>query len=181
MNSARLVPLGTQESRELTGGVLRAFQCCEALNKLSYADQEGIRARWSELTGRPTPERFHLVPPFRSDHGYQLEVGVNVFINHDATLNDMGGIVIGDDTMIAPHVSMLTGGHPTSVAERRAGITVAPITIGSNVWIAAGATILGGVTVGDGAVVAAGAVVTHDVEPATLVAGVPARLLRSLI
>jgi acetyltransferase-like isoleucine patch superfamily enzyme len=48
------------------------------------------------------------------------------------------------------------------------------------VWIAAGATVLQGVTVGDDAVVAAGAVVTKDVPPRTLVAGVPARVVRAL-
>lgn len=180
MKRERLVPRGTKESRALTGGVLRAFQCCEALNKLSYADQEGILARWSELTGRPSPQGLHLVPPFRSDHGYRLEIGVDVFINHDATLNDMGGIMIGDDTMLGPHVSLLTGGHPTSATNRRSGLTLAPITLCRNVWVGAGATILGGVTLGDGAVVAAGAVVTHDVEPASLVAGVPARFVESV-
>jgi acetyltransferase-like isoleucine patch superfamily enzyme len=82
--------------------------------------------------------------------------------------------------MIGPNVSLLTTGHPTGVAERRTGITVAPIRIGANVWIGAGATVLGGVTIGDGAVVAAGAVVTREVRAATLVAGVPARELRAL-
>jgi len=76
------------------------------------------------------------------------------------------------------YVSLLTSGHPTAVADRRADITIAPIRIGANVWIGAGATVLGGVTVGDSAVVAAGAVVSRDVPPATLVAGVPARAIR---
>ena len=92
----------------------------------------------------------------------------------------MGGVEIGEDTMIGPNVSLLTSGHPTTVADRRAGITIAPIHIGANVWIGAGATVLGGITVGDGAVVAAGAVVSRDVPPATLVAGVPARAIRTL-
>ncbi len=92
----------------------------------------------------------------------------------------MGGIDIGDDTMIGPNVSLITSGHPTNVTERRAGIVVAPISIGANVWIGAGATVLGGVRVGDGAVIAAGAVVTRDVPAATLVGGVPAEVLRPL-
>jgi len=168
------------ETRELVGGVLRAFACCEALNRLPYADQDAIRSAWSELTGRPIDERFRLVPPIHSDHGLKLRVGANVFINHGCTLNDMGGIEIGEDTMIGPNVSFLTSGHPTAVANRRNGITVAPIRVGTNVWIAAGATLIGGVTVGDGAVVAAGAVVSRDVPPATLVGGVPAEFIRAL-
>jgi acetyltransferase-like isoleucine patch superfamily enzyme len=176
----RLLPRGSEEIRAVIGGVPRAFACCEAVNRLAYADQDAIRSAWSELTGRPIDERFRLVPPIHSDHGLKLRVGANVFVNHGCTLNDMGGIEIGEDTMIGPNVSLLTSGHPTTVADRRAGITIAPIHIGANVWIGAGATVLGGVTVGDGAVVAAGAVVSRDVPPATLVAGVPARAIRTL-
>jgi acetyltransferase-like isoleucine patch superfamily enzyme len=176
----RLLPRGGKEARALTGGVPRAFACCEALNRLPYADQDAIRRAWAELTGRPTDKRFRLVPPVHSDHGLKLGVGANVFVNHGCTLNDMGGIAIGDDAMLGPNVSLLTSGHPTAVADRAAGITIAPIHIGAGVWIGAGATVLGGVTIGDGAVIAAGAVVTRDVAPATLVAGVPARAVRSL-
>jgi acetyltransferase-like isoleucine patch superfamily enzyme len=180
VNRERLLLRGSDELRALVGGVPRAFACCEAINRLPYADQDAICAAWAELTGRPAPERFRLVPPVHCDHGLTLRLGVNVFVNHGCTLNDMGGIEIGDETMIGPNVSLLTSGHPTPVADRRAGITVAPIRIGANVWIGAGATVLGGVTVGDGAVVAAAAVVTRDVPPATLVAGNPAQAIRTL-
>lgn len=180
MNGERLLPRGGDEIRTVVGGVPRAFACCEALNRLPYADQDAIRGAWAELTGAPAGERFRLVPPLHCDHGLRLRVGAGVFINHGCTLNDMGGIEIGDDTLLGPNVSLLTSGHPTAVADRQAGITVAPIRIGSDVWIGAGAIVVGGVTIGDGAVVAAGAVVTRDVPPATLVAGVPARAVRAL-
>jgi acetyltransferase-like isoleucine patch superfamily enzyme len=180
VNRERLLLRGSEEVRALIEGVPRAFSCCETINRLPYLDQDAIYRAWSELTGRPAPEQFRLVPPVHSDHGFGLEIGSNVFVNHGCTLNDMGGIEIGDDTMIGPNVSLLTSGHPTPVADRRAGITVAPIRIGTNVWIGAGATVIGGVTIGDGAVVAAGAVVTRDVPPATMVAGVPARAIGSL-
>jgi acetyltransferase-like isoleucine patch superfamily enzyme len=180
MKDERLLLRGSEETRALVDGVERAFACCEALGRLPYADQGAIREAWGELTGRPAPDGFRLVPPLRCDHGLKLRVGSGVFVNHGCTLNDMGGIEIGDDTLIGPNVSLLTSGHPTAIADRRRGITVAPISIGANVWIGAGATVLGGVTVGDGAVVAAGAVVSRDVAAATLVAGVPARAVRAL-
>ena len=75
---------------------------------------------------------------------------------------------------------LLSSGHPLDPAIRRSQITTAPIRIGRGLWIAAGAMVLQGVTVGDDAVVAAGAIVTRDVPPRTLVAGVPARVIRSL-
>jgi len=180
LQGERFLASGSDELKAAMGGVPRAFACCEALNRLAYADQDAVRAAWSELTGQTDLERFRLVPPVHSDHGVDLRVGANVFVNHGCTLNDIGGIDIGDDTMLGPNVSLITSGHPTATAERRAGIVVAPISIGANVWIGAGATVLGGVSVGDGAVIAAGAVVTHDVPAATLVGGVPARVLRPL-
>lgn len=180
MKGERLLARGSAELRAAMEGVPRAFACCEALNRLPYADQAGIRAAWEALTGRPVDEGFRLVPPLHCDQGVHLRVGTGVFVNHGCTLNDIGGIEIGDDTMLGPNVSLLSSGHPTPVAARRTGITVAPITIGRDVWIGAGATVLGGVTVGDGAVVAAAAVLTRDVPPATLVAGNPARVVRAL-
>jgi acetyltransferase-like isoleucine patch superfamily enzyme len=82
--------------------------------------------------------------------------------------------------MIASKVNLVTAGHPVEPDKRRAYITAEPITIGTNVWIGAAATILPGVNIGADAVVAAGAVVTHDVPPASLVAGVPATVIRHL-
>lgn len=180
MKRERLLVKGSAELRAAMDGVPRAFAACEALNRLPYADQDAIGEAWAQLTGRPAPAGFRLVPPVHSDHGVDLRLGTNVFVNHGCTLNDIGGIEIGDDTLLGPNVSLITSGHPVAVAERRTGITVASIRLGSDVWIGAGATVLGGVVIGDGAVVAAGAVVTSDVPAATLVAGVPARVLRAI-
>jgi acetyltransferase-like isoleucine patch superfamily enzyme len=82
--------------------------------------------------------------------------------------------------MIADKVNLVTAGHPVEPDERRSYITAASIAIETNVWIGAAATVLPGVSIGADSVVAAGAVVTHDVPPATLVAGVPATVIRHL-
>ncbi|HTF73777.1 MAG TPA: DapH/DapD/GlmU-related protein [Bradyrhizobium sp.] len=67
--------------------------------------------------------------------------------------------------MIGPNVSIIASGHPVEPSRRRAFTIAKPIVIERNVWIAAGATIIGGVTVGENSVVAAGFVVTKNVPP----------------
>jgi acetyltransferase-like isoleucine patch superfamily enzyme len=160
--------------------VEQAIRTTERLNKLSYDDREAIRATWTELTCQPVDETFNLIPPVYCDHGVNIRVGRNVFINQRCQLNDIGGIEIGDDVMIGPGVNLITSGHPVDPASRFDGITAAPIRIENNVWIGAGATVLQGVTIGENSVIAAGAVVTHDVPPNTLAAGVPAKVIRTL-
>jgi acetyltransferase-like isoleucine patch superfamily enzyme len=167
------------EARQMFRRVPEAIALTERLNRLPYADQDGIRAVWAELTGRPAPT-LRLIPPFRCEHGLHIRVGEDVFLNQDCTLMDMGGIEIGDGTMLGPGVKLISSGHGLAPADRKKRITMAPIVLGRNVWVCAGATILHGVTVGDDAVVAAGAVVTEDVPAGVVVAGVPARVVRDL-
>jgi acetyltransferase-like isoleucine patch superfamily enzyme len=180
MAGEQTIDAGTLESRQMAEGVRRAVRCTERLNALPYDDREGIAAAWSKLTGQPVDPTFHLIPPVCSDCGLNLRIGRNVFINQGCRLDDIGGIHLGDDVLLAPGVRLISSGHPLDPAIRRSQITTAPIRIGRGVWIAAGAMVLQGVAVGDDAVVAAGAVVTKDVPPRTLVAGVPARVVRSL-
>ena len=171
---------GTPESRELYARVQRAIGLTQRLNRIAYDDREAIRQAWIELTGSAVDEAFHLIPPLYCDHGLNIRVGRNVFINQACMLNDIGGIEIGDDVMLSPRVSLLTAGHPLDRGRRRRQIVAAPIAIERNVWLGAGATVLQGVTIGSDAVVAAGAIVTRDVPPRTLVAGVPAQVLRQI-
>ncbi|PPS91379.1 DapH/DapD/GlmU-related protein [Streptomyces sp. MH60] len=160
--------------------VQRAIGMAEQINTLAYAQQEEIRERWSELTGQAVDETFHLIPPVFTDHGVHIRVGRNVFVNQGCRFNDVGGIEIDDDVMLGPDVSLITSGHPLAPAQRRTGITSAPIRIGRNVWIGASAMILQGVTIGADAVVAAGAVVTRDVPARSVVAGVPATVIKRI-
>jgi acetyltransferase-like isoleucine patch superfamily enzyme len=172
--------LHAPELRGFRERVERAIRLTEQLNSLPYGDQDGIRATWAELTEQPLDETLHLIPPVYSDHGINIRLGHNVFVNQGCRLNDIGGIVIEDDVMIGPSVSLITSGHPVDPSSRRSGITAAPIRIGRSAWIGASAMILQGVTVGANSVVGAGAVVTHDIPPATLAVGVPARVVRDI-
>ena len=151
-----------------------------ALNRLAFDDAGQIRALFSDLIGKPVDESFTLIPPFYATGGRETTVGRNVFINQNCTLYDLGGIDIGDDVMIGPNVSIITSGHPIAPSERRNGVIGNPIAIGRNVWIAAGAIIIGGVTIGENSVVAAGSVVTKYVPANVLVGGNPARVIRSI-
>jgi acetyltransferase-like isoleucine patch superfamily enzyme len=160
--------------------VNRAIALAEHLNCLPYADQDAIRAAWAELTDTEVDPTFRLIPPVYSDHGVNIRVGRSVFINHNCTLNDIGGITIGDEVFIGPRVSLITSGHPIDPAFRRRQIVAAPIAIERGVWLCTGATVLHGVTVGEDSVVAAGAVVTRDVPAGVVVGGVPAHVLRSV-
>lgn len=170
----------TPESREFTANVERAWRLVERLNTLPAGEQPRIREAFAELTDTEVNETLRLVPPFRTEYGRNLRVGRDVFINHDCTIMDLGGVDIGDEVMIGPNVQIITSGHPLDPATRRSTIVADPIRIEQGVWIAAGATIIGGVTVGRDAVVAAGAVVTKHVPPRTMVAGVPAVVIREL-
>lgn len=145
----------------------------------SYHSQEELRGLMGELFGRPVDATFRLFPPFYTDFGQNIHIGRNVFINAGCHFQDHGGVTLGDGTLVGHNVVFATLNHALDPA-RRAEMIPAPIVVGRNVWIGSNATILQGVTIGDGAVVAAGAVVTRDVEPRTIVGGVPARMIRRI-
>ena len=126
-------------------------------------------------------EKCNILPPFRCDYGFRIEVGENFFANYNFIVLDGNYVRIGDNVWIAPNVGIYAAGHPLDVEDRIGGEEYAfPVTIGDNVWIGGGVTIIGGVTIGRNAVVAAGSVVIRDVPPDTLVAGNPARIVRKL-
>lgn len=88
-------------------------------------------------------------------------------------------IVIGDYCAIAPEVCFLAAGHDYRFLDLPD--TADSIRVGNYVWIGARSIVLQGVTIGDGAVVAAGSVVTRNVEPYTVVGGVPAKLIKKRV
>lgn len=113
-----------------------------------------------------------------------ISIGRNSLIGEFNVLRGQGGIQIGDRVYTSPHVQLAAVDHVLSDPTRpfvEQGITAQGITVDDDVWIGAGAIVTDGVHIGRGAVIAAGAVVTQDVLPHTVVAGVPARVVKELV
>jgi acetyltransferase-like isoleucine patch superfamily enzyme len=144
----KIIPRRTPESAAMLANVKRAMAITANLNRLTFNDAD--RALFSDLIGKKVDDSFLLIPPFYTTGGVDISIGRNVFVNQNCTFYDLGGLDIADDVMIGPNVSIITSGHPVEPSRRRAFTIAKPIVIERNVWIAAGATIIGGVTVGEG-------------------------------
>jgi len=165
---------------ELAAAALRARQLEDRFNRLSVEDRGQRRAILEELLGEIGDES-EIRPPFHCDYGSHIRIGARVFANCGLVALDVAPITIGDDVQIGPNVQLLTPTHPLDPDLRRAKWEAAePIVIESNAWLGGGAIVLPGVAVGENAVVGAGAVVTKDVPANAVVAGNPARVIRSL-
>jgi maltose O-acetyltransferase len=108
---------------------------------------------------------------------YNVSIGSNSGIGRDSFILASDTVQIGEDVMIGPQLIVYTANHRTARSEPMIlqPMVNAPVTIGNDIWIGARVTILPGVVIGNGAVIAAGAVVTKNVEPYTIVGGVPAK------
>jgi acetyltransferase-like isoleucine patch superfamily enzyme len=180
MDDSYLIKTKSTESRELVERVKVATRLSAELSAYRMDEPGPIREAFEHLIGKPVGDSFTLIPPFYTDYGLNIAVGRGVFIGYECAFTGHAPIEIADDVMIAHKVNLITAGHPVEPGRRRECITAEPITIDANVWIGAAATVLAGVHVGAGSVVGAGAVVTHDVPAETLVAGVPAMVVRKL-
>ena len=110
----------------------------------------------------------------------RLSLGHRVIINVGGYLSGEGGLAIGDDVIVGPHVRLLSAGHAIHGGDAvvaKNPITRGEIRVGRGAWIAGGATVLEGVTIAEGAVVGAGSVVTGDVPAFAVAVGNPARVV----
>lgn len=112
-----------------------------------------------------------------------IRIGRNSLIGEYSVIRGQGGVTIGDRVYTSPFTQIIAVNHVFDDPNRPfvdQGITAEGIVIEDDVWLGAGAVITDGVRVGRGAVVAAGAVVTKDVPPHTVVAGVPAKVIKEI-
>ena len=159
MGTERQVVAGSETHLKMGESSDEARKVTAKLNG-EYRTHEEIVSLFSELIGKPVDDSFRLFPPFYTDCGKNITVGKNVFINSCCCFQDQGGIEIGDGTLIGHQVVIATLNHDLAPERRQ--------------------DLLSGVKIGDNAVIAAGAVVTKDVPANSVVAGVPAKVIKKI-
>jgi acetyltransferase-like isoleucine patch superfamily enzyme len=125
-------------------------------------------------------EGLHLDGRITLVHGERLVLGRNVHIGHDACFNCLGGVTIGDHTIISGRVTIYSYNHGFRKPTRLPfddGILPEPVNIGRYVWIGMNVTIAPGTTIGDGAVIGIGTVVSGTVPPDAIVVSPKARIV----
>ena len=177
MRAGGLIHFSDPEYPKIFEAVSATISLSVSLNASTHVDQ--IRERLSKIIGKQIDNSTTVFTPFHTNFGRHIQIGRNVFINHACTFLDLGGIIIEDDVLIGPNVSIISESHPVH-PENRKMLELKSVIIKRNAWIGANATILPGVTIGENSVVAAGAVVTKDVPTNTIVAGIPAKVIKKI-
>ena len=121
---------------------------------------------------------------FFIDHPSRLSIRDESFINYYCHIHcgDYGHVTVGKNVFIDPDVKICCVSHEIGTSKQRAGVATknGDIVIEDGAWIGIGSTLLPGVRIGKGSIIAADAVVNKDIKQNTLVAGIPARLIREL-
>lgn len=163
---------------ELIEERIKCKDMCRDYNNLRPSAIEARETLLRELLGE-VKEHFLVEQPFYCDYGYNIHLGENFYSNVNMVILDGAPVTFGDNVFVAPNCGFYTAGHPLDPVERNRGLEYArPITIGNNVWIGAGVSVLPGVTIGDNCVIGAGSVVNRDIPAWSLAAGNPCRVIR---
>ncbi len=152
---------------------------CFKLNQLKPSDAKRDEVIKTILGYEP--DGLVLLSPFTADYGKNIKLGNDVFININNYFMDGATIDIGDHVFIGPSCGFYTANHPLDYHRRNQGLEKAlPIKVGDNCWFGANVSVMPGVTIGAGCVIAAGSVVTKDMPDNSLIAGVPAKVIKSI-
>ncbi len=155
-------------------------ELCYGYNHLRPSQSEERTAIMRKLLGR-YGERFTIEPNVWFDYGYNISIGENFYSNHNLVILDGAKVTFGDNVFIAPNCGFYAATHPTNAEERNAGLEYAkPISIGNNVWIGAGVTVLCGVEIGDNSVIGAGSIVVKSIPENSIAVGNPCRVIRKV-
>ena len=163
----------------LIDDIFKTMEVAQELATVGIRNQKRVHELMGDILGKELPVSTTLLPPLYIDYGRPVSIGERCFIQQCCTFFGRGGIDIGNDVFIGPKVNLITINHDVN-PDNRSATYGHRITIEDKVWIGINTTILPGVRIGYGAIIGAGSVVTKDVEPMTVVAGNPARLIRKI-
>lgn len=153
---------------------------CHRYNQILPSKKEEQEKIMNKILGK-VKGNYVITAPFWCDYGFNIEIGENFYTNHNCVILDGAKVKFGDNVFIAPNCCFSTAGHPLDVKQRNMGLEIAwPITVGNNVWIGAGVTILPGVKIGDNSVIGAGSVVNKDIPEGVIAVGNPCKVLRKI-
>lgn len=168
---------------------IRGMSLCDKFNRIPLKRAKAKERTLEKLIPSSKGKYLGIFAPFYCEYGVNIKVGKGCFVNYNCTFLDVSPITLGDGVWIGANVNLVTPNHPLLAEERLVAEYPDgthdleysdPITIKDGCWICSGVTVCGGVTIGENSVVAAGAVVTRDVPPNSLVAGVPAKVIRQI-
>ena len=148
---------------------------------INQAESAELRSQLLKETFGRTGKKIYMEPVINFNYGYNIFVGENFYANFNCTFLDVSTIEIGDNCMFAPNVQLYTATHPLHPVKRNSGLEYAkPIKIGDNVWLGGGVIVTPGVTLGNNVVVGAGSVVTKSFPDNVVIAGNPARIIKTV-
>ncbi|WP_160687619.1 sugar O-acetyltransferase [Clostridium sp. C2-6-12] len=149
-------------------------------NLLRPDEKDRMSELLKDILGKARDNVF-IEQPFHCDYGKNIEVGKNFFANYNCIILDVGKVIIGDNVMFAPNVSIYTAGHPVHPDSRNSGYEYGiEITIGDNVWVGGNVVINPGVHIGNNVVIGSGSVVTKDIPDNMIAAGNPCKVIREI-
>ena len=167
------------------GYFIRSFYFKKRLRKsfLNNKIETGIRVEYPKNLELGSNSYFGFDCKIYASEFSKVKIGSNCSFNSNVMINarGKGSIIIGDNVLIAPNVVLRSSDHSFDDLEKtinKQGMKDGTIVIKNNVWIGSNSVILKNITIGEGSVIAAGAVVTRDIEPYTVVGGVPAKIIK---
>ena len=184
--------MDSEKAKMISGKPYKAFGD-ELLKERQYAKEQVFKFnsfRPNEITQRnevlkkllgKTKSTFFIEPPFRCDYGYNIEIGEKFYSNYNLIILDCAKVIIGDNVLMGPNVTIYTAGHPLHYEKRNQEYEYAfPISIGNNVWIGGNVVINPGIIIGDNSVIGSGSVITKDIPSDVIAMGNPCKVLREI-